>query len=507
MLSSLHIYRLTCITTRICSLVVIFTIFSYYFLSAQDAPDTKPNATLAAEKNSENDKQLSGTIYFYNGNSLSGKILSWDQDRITIANPDLVGNVTFSTAKILSVALDSNRSMDVKLKEKNDETSLVINHRDKQKGLNGMIKGNFSYIDDETVTLNTSYAGEITIKKKFITRMEIDSKEGYLYYGPNSLDEWHDHSSEQGWKFQHNALISGENIGNIAKNIGIPEAAILSFDLSWKDDEVISLYFYSSDHEMSRPDHYYQLTIQRGNPSMIKYTGGRRVSHLTSEKRNRGRFNNFRQIPRNNVNNRKFHANYTLYMNKAKGIFHVYKDGIKQDTFTDHKVDMKNFGSALHLVSSRKTPIRIKNLRLARWSGHVPSTVDKEKFTKFKGKGERILLKNGDMLLANIGQIKDGKLQVKTPYAPLRIPIVRMRTIDLLNSEDKEEPIMNIGDIKCWFADKGWIILQPISIKDNILTAYHQALGENQFDLNIFKKIDFNIYDKSANSNRRQDSW
>lgn len=453
------------------------------------------------------EQSLAGTIHFFNGDSISGQINDWDKDQVAITSPDLIDPVSFSTAEILNITLKDNRNNVIEVGINDDQTTLVINNRDNQQGLHGIITGGFSNIDDKHVTLKTNYAGEVKVLKKFITRMEIDSKKGYLYLGPKSLDEWQNNSIKQTWEYNNNSLIAGSKAGNIAQDLGIPDEASISFDLSWKEDEYITLYLFSSDHEKSRPDNYYQLSLQRGRCSLLKYVSGKQLSHLTSEKvlerRNRFRI----QPQRNTAKTKELHAHYDIYMSKVKGEFHIYRNGVKLDTFTDSKPQAEKFGSALHIVSSNKTPIRVKNLSLSNWSGHIPSVVDAETFAKVKGEGERILLKNGDILLGRIGQVRDGLMQIETLYTPLNIPIIRMRSVDLTGSKIKEEPIMYENDIKCWFKDKGWIILKPISIEGNTLTAYHQALGENKYDLNVFKRIDLHIYSKNANASRKSDSW
>jgi hypothetical protein len=453
------------------------------------------------------EKSLSGTINFFNGDSISGQLTDWHKGQVMITSPYFVDPISFSTAQILNITLKDNRDNTLATGINEDETTLVINNRDNQKGLNGIIKGGFSNIDDKHVTLKTSYAGEIKVLKKFVTRMEIDSKKGYLYLGPKSLDEWYNNSIKQTWEYTNNSLISGSKSGNIAQDLAIPEEAAISFDLSWKNDEYLTLYFFSSDHEQSKPDNYYQLNLQRGKCSVLKYTNGRQVSHLQSEVQ-RNRNNRFRIRPENNLSdNDDLHAHYEIYMSKTKGEFHIYRNGVKLDTFNDSNPQANKFGTALHIISSDKTPIRVKNLSLSKWSGNIPSEVDAETFAEVKGEGERILLKNGDILLGRIGKVRDGLMQIETLYTPLNIPIVRMRSIDLTAAKLKEEPIMYPEDIKCWFKDKGWIILKPISIKGNTLTAYHQALGENSYDLNVFKRIDLHIYDKNANASRKSDSW
>ncbi|MGJ8656708.1 MAG: hypothetical protein ACSHX6_09670 [Akkermansiaceae bacterium] len=452
-------------------------------------------------------KAMAGTIFFYNGDSIAGEITEWTKDSVAINSPDLVDPVSFSTAKILNITLQDNRNTALEVDPNEDETTLVINNRDNQLGLHGVIKGGFSNIDDKHVTLSTNYAGEIKVLKKFVTKMEIDSKKGFLYLGPKSLDEWYNNSVDQTWEFTNNSLIGGELAGNLGQDVDLPDEASISFDLSWKNDEYITLYLFSSDHEQSTPDDFYKLGLHRGKISLYKYNNGRRQSHISSEQQQKiGR--QFRIQPtRTNLKTRERNARYDIYMSKTKGEFHIYRNGIKLDSFTDSTPLPGKFGKALHIVSGNKTPVRLKNLSISKWSGHIPSDVDADTFAKIKGEGERILLKNGDILLGRIGKVRDGSMQIETLYTPLNIPIVRMRSVDLTGTNGKEEPIMYENDIKCWFKDTGWIILKPISIQGNTLTAYHQALGENKFDLNIFKRIDLHIYDKVANANRKSDSW
>ena len=403
-------------------------------LLAQDAEPAevaKPAAPVKAEA-----EELSGTIFFYNGDSISGEITRWEKDNLSIISPDLVDPVTFSAAKILNVTLNDNRKNAIKADQNEDETTLIINNRDNQQGLHGIIKGGFSNIDDKHVTLNTNYAGQIKVLKKFITKMEIDSKKGYLYRGPKSLEEWHNNSIKQTWKFTNNSLIGGGQAGNLAQDLGIPPEASISFDLSWKDDEYVTLCLFSSDHEQSKPDNYYQLSLQRGRCSLLKFSDGKQLAHLTSElQRNRG--NRFRIQPRNvRGTTKELHAHYDIFMSKTKGEFHIYRNGVKLDTFTDSKPRPNKFGSALHLVSSNKTPIRIKNLSISKWSGHMPSDVDAETFSEIKGKGERILLKNGDAIVGKTGTIKDGLMNIETEFGPLKLRVTGMRTIDLSDTPE-----------------------------------------------------------------------
>ena len=451
------------------------------------------------------DNSLSGTLYFQNGDSVTGQIINWDLESIDLKSPDFIKPVTFSCAHILNILLDDKMNTE-KQDELDDLTTLILQHRNNQQGLHGVIKGSFTNIDDTHVTLNTSYAGPVKVLKKFVTKMEVDSKQGYLYTGPNSLDEWHNNNINQSWSFTNKSLISGVSAGNIAKDIQISESALISFDLSWKKDENLKLYLYSSDIKQDRSDNYYKITIEKsGRVTMHKYTSGRLRNDMDQKNNERRVKLNFAN--RNTLVKDELHARYEIYMSKKDGVFHIFRNGKLINTFEDKQPKSTNFGSGLHLISSNEAPIRVKNLKLSKWSGHLPSEIDKEAFTKLKGEGQRILLKNGDILLGQIGTVTDGIMKIQTLYTPINLPIVRMRSIDLTTSDIKDEPLMYANDIKCWFKDEGWIILKPISIKGDKLTAYHQAIGENEFNLKTFKRIDLNIYEESSDQPVNLDDW
>jgi len=470
-------------------------------LSAQSEDVTPPTNI---EKKQES--HLSGTVYFVNGDSVTGQIIDWNLDNITLSSPDFIEPITFVSAHVLNIILDDQESSK-ETDEHSDLTSLIIQHRGKEQGLHGVIKGSFANIDDTHVTLNTSYAGEIKVLKKFITKMEVDSKKGYLYSGPKSLEEWYNNNTDQYWSYSNQSLIAGITAGNIAQDIKLPEHALISFELSWKNQENLELLLYSSDPEASRPDDYYKLSLRPyNNVTMYKYLLGRRLSDLSSKKKDERRLN--LDVNRNqNLRKKNLTSHYDIYMSKKEGVFHIFRNGSLLDTWTDNSPKPNSFGSAIHLISSNRSPIRVKNLTLSKWSGHLPSQIDQETFAKLKGKGQRILLKNGDILLGQIGTLKDGLMEIETLYTPIRLPIIRMRSIDLTADKIKDQPIKYFYDIKCWFKDKGWIILKPISIDGKKLTAYHQALGENEFNLDTFKRIDLNIYTNNHDQLVPQNDW
>lgn len=467
-------------------------------------PNTEP-AKLIAKKNNLPVKGMSGTLFFTNGDSISGQLSDWNLETIALTSRGMLEPITFSSEHITNIVLD-DKKIAQEANESEDLTTLRLQHRNGQKGLNGVIKGSFSDIDDTHITLNTNYAGKIKVLKKFTTKMEVDSKKGYLYMGPNSLEEWNSNNIVQSWEYLNQSLISRKSAANIAKDIKIPDSAVISFDLSWKKDEMLDLYLYSSDPTQARPDNYYKFSIRNLNKMNVqKYVSGiKRRDVATKLEKN---IRNFGMNQRLTKTNSAIHAHYDIYMSKTKGEFHIFKNGKKINSFVDGNPQPKNFGSALHLISSHNTAIRVKNLTLARWSGNFPTDTDEQTFADLKGDGQRILLKNGDIFIGKVEAVTEGKMKIETLYTPLNLPILRIRSIDLTSSEKKEEPLMKPADIKCWFKDEGWIILEPLSINGSKLTAYHQALGKNEFDLNTFKRIDLNIYETDVISPNSPEHW
>jgi len=467
------------LTTKIASLfILLFGLQSY-------AQEDKLEETLPP----------SSTLSFTNDNTFSGEIHSWEPGKILLSNPNLKNKTTLFTRNLLKISLSEEPASQTISPAHDHEATIFIKGRFNQEKASDQIKGQIKQITDNAITVQTNYAGELEIDRKFITNMEVQSKKSNLYAGPSDIDNWNLINSDDSWYFRNGTFISGSKSGQIAKDIGLESPAYISFNIDWKNSLYIKTLLFSDDPEDSRPSNYYELSLRNTYVSMRKYTKENGSSSME------------RSALRLKLQNSDT-AFVEIYANSDKGVFHLYIDGEKTHTFTDRGIKKGKFGSSLHFDNDTRSPTRIRNIRASRWNGNLPTTKEVDAFTKLKGEGERILLKNGDAIIGKIGEVKEGITVVETKYSPARIPIAGLRSINMKGAfKDKHSPKMEAQDVKAYFRDGGWIILKLESIESDKMTGFHQAFGRKTFKLSAFDQVEFNIYDKQLNNERTSNIW
>ncbi len=450
------------------------------------------------------ESSLSVKLSFLNGDTFSGQIMKWSSDEIQIKSEFLVDPATFPTSSLLDVKLESEeipmiQKDDTDAKDKSI-TTIKINNRFNMSDQHDVLKGEFKQIDKDTISINTSYAGELLINRNMINKMWIETETGYIYRGPNSLKEWHSTKPSQNWKFRAGALIA-ESTASISKDVKLPKKAILSLDHEWKNNAYFTVKLYSSDYEMSRPKFCYEFVSRYGRFYVQKVFENRTTRLPANQQLGRAAFNNIRR-----GSNNKKSAHYDIYMNLEKGLFHIYANGKLKGTFTDQDAKPEKFGTGIHFYNHNNSKSKISKIKITGWNGNKPSDTDDSTLKALKGDGQKVLLRNGDAVLGQIGTIEDGFIEVVTEFGPLKIPVTGMRTIDLSSSE-KHQPKRYKEDIKAWFNDQEWIILKPIEFNGSKLKAFHQAFGEKKFDLRAFKRIDLHINNEKINELRKVVEW
>lgn len=469
-------------------MIRIFSIISLLFIS---------NLSLSAADS------LKGQLLFLNGDTLSADILEIKPESIKIKHPYFEEESVVNTANILEVRLD-NKGGIKKAEDQDDEakdlTTIRIKPRYKASNQMDTIKGSLSQNGVDFISIDTDYAGLLKIQKSKILTVDIDTHSSLHYSGPKSLEEWKNNLHNESWSFKNSALYSTENSGNIAQEINMPDSLAFSFDLEWKNTAYLAVKFFSDDHKMSRPDNYYEFALRNGYIYITKFTDGssRRINEDQRLKQNNNAL-------RRALTDEKS-AHFDIYLDKHKGVIHIFMNGTFQKSYIDPEPTPKKLGKALHLVSGDSSPIKLTNIRMSQWSGNMPSKNDANAFEELKGEGQRILLKNGDAIIGKTGKIQGGLMAIETEYGPLKLKIKGMRTIDLSEAPE-DAPKMFKGDIKLHYNDGGWIIVKPLSIVGSKLKAYHQAFGESEFNLKAFKRIDLHIYNPLYNKARKSDSW
>ncbi|MFC4993997.1 hypothetical protein [Rubritalea tangerina] len=439
--------------------------------------------------------ETSARVHFADGDIISGNVIGLNDDIMLFKSKKFSNSAApLKTSSILNVELFQQESDSPSSPALPDHLAEVkLEDRYGYEGEYGVLKGQLIQISDDSVTLNTSYAGELNIDRSLINQISIHSTGSGLYTGPNSLDEWTQHGSREAWKYSDNALIGGNARGSLSRDVNLPNQGHMSFEIDWQTNIGLTLLLFTDTVESSTPNNYYELRIQSNYITMSKRIKGQSSPHLD---RNQNR----------NVDYPTEKAKYDLYMDKDKGKFDIYVNGKRINTFTDHTPTPDKLGTGLYLRKDNDHRLRLSEMRLEKWTGALPTQKDEDAFRDLKGEGQKLMLANGDAIIGKIGAIEDGILNIETIHTPLKVPLAKIRDLNLPMAQENHPRSLS-GDIKAYYRDGGWITINVESIDEKAIHGSNEAIGKHSFQLSAFKKLELNVYNREFNKMRKEIQW
>lgn len=447
-----------------------------------------PISTLAQAEEASSD----ATLRFFDGSDVTGKIVEWKDQQISVVNGQFTEDLQLKTdgldsiqlprlGKIPEAAAKATHSATVTLKPRFNQTE------------GDTLRGALGQINDEAITLHTTYAGTLKIKRSLIANLDINSTTS-IYTPPHTPSEWQQHGDKLSWIFSNNDLIGGKGNGTIARDFNLPDTCHLGFDIDWKANMDLNISLFSNDVKNQYPNQCYTLTIRNNYAYMRK----------TSTDGNNNAMDGAKPIHEFIKNGNT--AKMDIYMDRAKGHFYLYIDGVEASQFNDPQPDKKKMGGAIHLTANQSSKIRLRNFSVFPWNASLPNANQSAAKTDPSKKGQQIVLQNGDTVVGTIDKIEEEILTIQSEFGKIAIPVLAMRTV-LLKDTKPDAPKMAKNDIKAHFRSGGWVILGLESIKDGKLTGFHQGFGTQSFDLSAFSYIDFNLNSEQQSSSRTEQDW
>ena len=447
---------------------------------------------LSAEE--EIKKPLQAKLLLSNGDRLSGSPKFINTQQLALDSAYLNEPATFDVSQILAIRMDQGAITPtpeiftrIQLQNRNQETN------------GDTLIGQLKELNEDNIKLDTEYSETLTLKRSMVQSLNIVSKRQGHYRGPNSIHEWQTSTkplpaANESWRIKNQRLeFEGASAESIGKNVGLRKKSQISFDLTWDTHMNFQLQLYSSDVKSPTPSACYQFNFDSYAVVMITRTKGKE----SDPSRQR-----FAQRPYPGTKK----AHFDVCINQETGIATIYINGKQACIMQSPIAEPDDLGTGLTFVSHRLRPISISNIHVSPWNG-IPlgklarNQADDDIPTEAKQPHD-IILMNGDSVPCTVGVIQDGRMIVNTKHTPIRIPIEKIKSI---NWKDKrEEPKKYKGDVRAWFHHGGFITLKLTSITEDKLSGYSQALGDVSIDLAAFSKIDFNIYNASANELRQK---
>lgn len=426
--------------------------------------------------------QPHSTLLFADQSKITGKVLNIHlKDKIlNLKSPSLRGKAQLNTSQLLEISLPGKaRELD------SDHYALATIKQHFRDSHQDTLRGRLVNLDENTITLDTWYAGELTLKRSLVHSLDIFTHSPNFYAGPNGPDGWTSASGklEDNWTFKNRSMISKSHHG-VARQIAIPERAKISLTASWKNAPYFRIFFLSTDGKSQSPQSAYSLNVRQNRLTLHRSSNGQRTIEVFNEA-----VRNLSELEQSTL---------TIYLDRSpEGKNAVYLDDKHIATWAD--VDDKSLtGEWLQIIPNRNTPLKISNISVNQWDGIFPLSQqdhdDKKDLesTAPKLDGQEIRLSNGDIVIGNIKNIDKDLAHLDTSFGKVEVPLRHMKNIMLADMED--EDLMESRDIRAWFHEGGYVTIRMESFDGKNIKGYSQVYGEATFQVEAFSRLQFNIW-------------
>lgn len=401
------------------------------------------------------------TAVFHNGDTLHGTLVSVSpKDGLTWTRADVNAPIVFSHRGLRRLKLQHTAAAG-----KPAGLSSVVNLTNGDRLLGDIVS-----LDNETLLLDTWYAGKLTIQRPMIAAVFPGQSSPGQYQGPNSLEEWTTNQKNM-WEFKDDAL-HAKGSTMIGNNIEMPDRASLSFTIEWASAvPQFRLAFHAEDVRNYSKNCY---TIRLSSSYARLYRYGKNNSK------------SFASASFSRLNGRTSARFRVLADKKDKRIIFMIDDKmIKQ--WTDPEIYA---GTGSGMVFYTYGPMTIKNIKVAEWDGTVPGPTSGQAEVVQE---DTIQLMNNDRVTGSLEAIAGTNVAFKTSYADLTIPLTRVTSVSFAGST-AERARRNANDVRIKLRNGGLVTFNLTELKGGKITGTSENFDNATVELEAIHTLDFNIY-------------
>ncbi|MCX6879675.1 MAG: hypothetical protein NTW21_38610 [Verrucomicrobia bacterium] len=372
------------------------------------------------------------------------------------------------------------------------------------------IRGQIAAVTDDTITIDTWYAGRLNFRRVMVKQVDIDEQPSLVFSGPIGLDGWIQTAEVPTWTYEYGTLRTSTNQG-IGRDVGLPDGCSIGFEVAWEGNLRLNFNFFTDAVTSDSPTRGYQISCQGSYAS------------IRGMQQNAGmQFGDGANIPEFKENEK---VRIEVRASRTSGHICLYVNGRCAALWKDPGVAKAKLGKCIQFVPQGKEAIRISGIKVAVWDGSLDELADEQGallgmgmgLRRFQlgggiqepkpepkpkaGEDGRMKLRNGDSIAGEVTAVVEGEITIKTPYAEVKLPVARVRNI-VLKPAALEEPIRRNGDVRAWFVDGSSIVFCLDAMTAEAITGHSQSFGTATFKLAAFNRLEFNIYDPQINDLR-----
>ena len=484
-------------------------------------------AALAAAESSD-------LLRFTNGDQLHGSFQGLKEgSRAIWKRDDVAAPVDFETAQLRHIVLRGG-------KPARPLTSLSHVALVSGDSLPGIVTA----LDDETLTLDTAYAGLLRIPRNQLVRLAPSPLGGRLHYhGPFIEDEWKmanasfpdgmppakpevadkDKGKEKGgkespgrWAFSGSAWYWPSRLSGTAllKESAMPDRAILRFDLAWKNRLSIAIGFHAdfakpkSQDDANKPAELQQrrqlgfapgdstiLPVIFGNSYVLQIFSTHLMLFRTSVNEDGGPVVDRVQINGNSIRlGDTGKASIEIRSNRLIGEISLFIN----DEFV---VQWSEGGSGIRdqsryagkgagfgfVVQTEDSPVKISDVMVAEWNGMPDSARSLQTDDQ-----DIVLLANGtDRFSGRVGSFRDGKISLDGKYGPFQFQLDDIAEIRFARNRLAEETDFSPDNLTIRLSPLGQVSGRPLTGNATTVRLLSPVCGEMNFNLESAVMLDF----------------
>jgi hypothetical protein len=348
--------------------------------------------------------------------------------------------------------------------------------------------GDLVSLDSKELELQTWFGGKFKTPRSMVKLIRFFPKgAATIYEGPSGLEGWHlgKMPNPAAWKYEDGAFLA-EGAGTIGRDMNLPDASRVEFDLTWSAPFSLLFSFYTSMLDgFNYNSSSYMFYMTAGNISLQRINAGAGSSTIGRTER----------IPAM-LTKRTVHLEFRG--NKEESLLELLADGKPVAQWRDNAGWIGN-GSGILFYSQTEGGMKISNIKVSSWDGKSGLDVSTNQLT-----ADRIFLANRDQVSGKVAGVLDGKLKITSSAANLEIPLERITQIAFANGGTNPVPPAR-WEIQASVSGGGTISFAVEKWNDKTVSGKNRNFGKISLNSKSIRQIQFNL-DQSKADFREQNS-
>ncbi|MGC6581917.1 MAG: hypothetical protein ACON4K_06285 [Akkermansiaceae bacterium] len=407
-------------------------------------------------------------ITLRNGDFFTGKISSLSDGVIQLESPH--------SEKPLSILSEDLQELTFEPAPKSDSPD----HRHLVHLRNGdSIPGDVSALDDQAITLNTWFAGDLMIPRNLIQSVFFEAApQRLIFSGPDALTNW---EQDDGWSTSDDSFRSSGR-GSLSRDFNLPEDYIVSFDLVWKNTP--SFRFHFSTEASTGSDNKDGYSIYLTSQGFV-------LSRLVQGQENdKTRIHN---LGGPNIRADEFKGNRVkveLRVSRSQKIIFLYLNSNYAGQYSDPAAAAPRGGQIIfESRSSSRRQYEVRAIELREWDS-VTRRLNREK--QVEDGSDTLATDEGDLFT---GEIHSRKVVDERPVYQMKIPLcegpvsIPESRCSVLYFREGVITEPNKSPYELALATGGSLSLSGIKLGDKTMRAKHPWLGELTLDRRILREM------------------